>query len=136
MNAGTRDQYIAGYVGELNYLNQILKKTIDEILANSETPPIIILQGDHGSRAYLDWSSAENTCMHERVAIFNAYYFPDQPAELYDEITPINSFRVVFNNYLGGNFELITDERSYFSLWDKPYDFYDVTNRLEQPCGE
>jgi hypothetical protein len=45
-----------------------------------------------------------------------AYYFPGKDvSELaYPTMTPVNSFRLVFNTYFGGNFPLLEDT-SYFS---------------------
>ena len=63
---------------------------INNVLTNSPTPPIIMIQGDHGPGAYLDWQSIPNSCVKERMAILNAYFLPEQhlnPA-LYDTITP------------------------------------------------
>ena len=45
---GTPEESLEGYIGQVIYLNQIMEKTIDTILENSNVPPIIIIQGDHG----------------------------------------------------------------------------------------
>jgi hypothetical protein len=120
---GTRQEYIEGYRGQTAYLNRQLQQTIDSILARSKVPPIIILQADHGPGSRLDWGSVENTDMQERMAIFNAYYFPSgATSELYDSITPVNTFRILFNHYFGAHYEILED-RIYFSLWPRPYDF-------------
>jgi hypothetical protein len=132
---GDRNEYIDGYRGQLVYLNQLLEKAIDGILANSETDPIIILQGDHGPGAFLNWESVEDTCLKERMSILNAYHLPGNGAQqLYASITPVNSFRVVFDTYFDANLGLVKDE-VYFSLWDRPYDFIKVTDQLE-PCTD
>ena len=100
----------------------------------SEQPPIILIQGDHGSRTYLAWNSAENTCMHERMAILNAYYLPGiETDQLYPGISPVNSFRVVLNSYFQSDLPLLDDEH-YFALWDRPYGLIDVSDRLEENC--
>ncbi|HSU72625.1 MAG TPA: hypothetical protein VLJ21_02140, partial [Candidatus Binatia bacterium] len=40
----------------------------------------------------------------------NAYYFSDGDySGLYENITPVNSFRVVFNKYLKTNYSLLPD---------------------------
>ena len=49
-----------------------------------------------------------------RFNILNAYYLPDiDIGILYPHITPVNSFRVVFNQYFGTDFELLKD-KNYF----------------------
>jgi hypothetical protein len=130
----TLNEYVKGYRGQLIYMNQLLEETIDEILTNSEEPPIIVLQGDHGSRALLDWGSIQNSCLKERMSILNAYYLPDGgSSQLYDSITPVNSFRVIFDTYFNTDLGLLEDE-SYFSLWFTPYDLVNVTDNIESSC--
>jgi hypothetical protein len=126
------DEFIAGYRDQLAFVNESLQIAIDEILAQSPDPPIIIVQADHGPDAKLDYGGwdIEKSYVPERMAIFNAYYFPDQNYEaLYEDITPVNTFRVVFNNYFGTNYELLED-KSYFVTWEHPYLFTDVTDAV------
>ena len=101
----SRKSYIAGYRQQIQYVNKLVLETVDAILARSKTPPIIILQGDHGPGAYLQWGSLEKTLPAERFGILNAYYFPGQDySRLYPSISPINSFRVLLNQFFGGNY--------------------------------
>jgi hypothetical protein len=119
-------KYIAGYRRQLQYVNTLVLETIDAILARSTTPPIIILQGDHGPGAHLHWGSLEQTIPAERFGILNAYYFPDQDYEsLYPSISPVNSFRVLFNQFFGADYALVPD-RHYYSSWSFPFDFLEV----------
>lgn len=120
--------YIAGYRRQIQYVNTLVLATIDAILAQSTTPPIIIIQGDHGPGAHLHWGSLENTLPAERFGILNAYYFPDQDyARLYPSISPVNSFRVVFNQFFDAHYPLLPD-RHYYSSWSFPFDFTEVTD--------
>jgi hypothetical protein len=129
-----KTDYNAGYAEQVAFLNKMLKEVVEQILSKSATPPVIIIQGDHGSGMLLDFSSSANTCLHERTSIFNAYYLPgDGKKDLYASITPVNSFRIVLNNYFGANLPLLED-RSYYSGWNTPYKFEDVTNRIEAQC--
>jgi hypothetical protein len=64
------------------------------------------------------------------MCILNAYYLPDFDHEqLYDEITPVNTFRVVFNQYFGTEYGLLRDQ-GYFSTMRRPYKFINVTDRI------
>jgi hypothetical protein len=127
---GDSDRYAEGYRNEAMYLTQQVQLTIDRILANSPEPPVIILQSDHGSGMRLNTRSLDGTDLHERMSIFNAYYMPDnRTSELYQSISPVNSFRVVFNAYFGASLKLLPD-RSYYSTWIDPFEFIDVTDRV------
>jgi hypothetical protein len=111
-----------------------LVRTIDGILKNSSNPPIIILQSDHGPGAYFNTSSAEDTCIKERAGILNAYYLPENGVEyLYPSISPVNSFRVIFNTFFEANYALL-DDKTYYSSLSLPYTFIDVTNIRSESC--
>ena len=124
----SRKSYIAGYRKQIQYVNTLVLETVDAILARSETAPIIIIQGDHGPGAYLHWGELEQTWPAERFGILNAYYFAGQDnSSLYPSISPVNSFRVLFNQFFGGNYALIPDQH-YYSSWSFPFDFIEVTD--------
>jgi len=132
MRDHSQKNYIAGYRRQIQYVNALVLETVDAILTQSTTPPIIILQGDHGPGAYLHWGSLEKTLPAERFGILNAYYFPDQDyALLYPSISPVNSFRVLSTQFLDTEFALLPD-RHYYSSWSFPFDFTEVTD-LELP---
>jgi len=123
----TTDEYIAYYRDQVTYLNTLVLAAVDDVLANSPEPPIIIIQGDHGPGSHLYWESIEDTSLPERLSILNAYYFPDGDySQLYPEITPVNSFRIVLSQYFGQDYPPLADH-SYFSSWERPYAFSDVT---------
>lgn len=121
LNKISRDKYIEGYKEQLEFLNIKIEKTIDAIMSCSPEPPVMILQADHGPGSMLDWNDAHNTNFKERMSILNAYYLPgDGRGDLYPSITPVNTFRVVFNRYFETNYNLLND-KSYFSTWSRPY---------------
>jgi hypothetical protein len=118
------------YRDQAAYLTRRIQQTIDRILAESLDPPIIIVQSDHGSELNLDMTSVDNTDLHERMSILNAFYFPGRRyVGLYDSISPVNSFRVVLNTFFGARLPLLPD-KSYFSTWPDPYQFIDVTRSV------
>ena len=83
----------------------------------------------------VDWNSPANTNFRERMSILNAYFFPDgKYAALYPGITPVNTFRVIFDQYLGAQYELLED-RNYFSIMDRPYAILDVTEAAQAEPG-
>lgn len=127
----SRDVVVKAYTDQIQYLNTILMDALDTIIARSETPPVIIVQGDHGPQTMIDWNNLERSNVLERHSILNAYYVPDDVKEmLYPSISPVNSFRVLFNYLFDARFELLPD-RSYFSPWFAPFQFTDVTERVK-----
>jgi hypothetical protein len=130
---GASDYYATGYRNQAMFLTKQVELMIDGILANSAEPPLIILQSDHGSGLRLDTKSVDRTDLHERMSILNAYYVPARvSADLYQSISPVNSFRVIFNAYFGAKLGLLPD-RSYYSSWDDPFQFIEVTDQVRVP---
>lgn len=118
-------QYILASQGQISYINKRVLTLLADIIKQSATPPIIIIQGDHGQ--------SRSTPAH-RMAILNAYFFPGGgKGSLYPSISPVNTFRVMFNDYFGGTFSLLKDV-SYYSEYSTPYDFSVVTVR-RTGCG-
>lgn len=112
---GRPDDLQQGYLGQVVFINREILQVIDTILARSETPPIIILQGDHGPPPELSPSAAQ------KMPILNAYYLPGVDAEkvLYSSISPVNTFRVILKPYFGQALPLLEDI-SYYAPNDDP----------------
>ena len=110
---------VTGYRDQVLFINKQIAPILDKIIKESKSPPIIIVQGDHGSVI---------ESPQRRMSILNAYYLPyggDQ--KLYEQISPVNSFRVVLDYYFGDNLSLLEDT-SYYSIYAEPYDYQIVTN--------
>jgi hypothetical protein len=99
------DTYRAkGYTNQVAYISKAMLKITAEILANSPQPPVIVIMGDHGLQG------------DNRLLILNAYYMPDGDSTgLYPGITPVNSFRIIFNRFFGGQYERLDDLSWYVS---------------------
>jgi hypothetical protein len=120
------------YIDQLMFVNRKAIEAIDGILANSRTRPIIILQSDHGPASLR--SKGREVFSRERLPNLNAYFVPDTIREkLYSSITPVNSFRIVFNDLFGTSYELLPD-RNYMCWFTniKPIDVTDIV-RLGPP---
>ncbi len=125
-----REQYQEGYTGQLQYINRKVLEAVDAIQKNSRRQPVIIIQGDHGSRMNMDWVSQQKTDLREPFSILNAYYVPPAMRQkLYSDITPVNTFRILFDTLFDANYPLLPD-RSYFATVDHPMEFTDVTELL------
>jgi tetratricopeptide (TPR) repeat protein len=132
----TRNEYVQGYIDQLVYINKQLKVTLEGILSHSKNPPIIILSADHGPRSMLFWQDPDKTYMKEVMSILSAYHLPNEGQKyLYNEITPVNTFRVILNNYFGTDYKILKDE-SYFSTEKYCYKFYNVNERINNPHNE
>jgi hypothetical protein len=106
----TREYDVRGYINNIEFINSRLPAVIREIIRNSQTPPVIIIQGDHGYQL-----------PEIRFDVLNAYFFPDSNyADLYPEITPVNTFRIVFNTYFDEDYLLLKD-RSIDVGINRPY---------------
>ncbi len=115
-----------GYRDQVIFISKQIKTIVKDIINKSNRPPIIVIQGDHGSVQLRG---------DGHMAILNAYYLPgvDPASLLYASITPVNTFRVIFNHYFGGNYPLLEDV-SYISNRDTPYKFTVVPNN-RPGCG-
>jgi len=125
------------YIRQLKFLNKKLMDVIEEILNNSNPKPIIIIQSDEGhypkGYSYVEPNLSKYPVdkLRHKFAILNAFYFPDTDVEhLYPSITPVNTFRLVFNLYFGENFKLLED-RHYNTNYLYYYRFLDVTDKLK-----
>ena len=124
------------YINQLIFINKKVKVLINEILSRSKGLPIIILQADHGTAATFydpnsgSWENPDEVNLKERMRIFNAYYLPSSGGKLlYKTITPVNTFRLIFNFSFNTSYKLL-DDRSYYSSYDHPYNFINVTDAV------
>jgi hypothetical protein len=112
------EEYKIGYINQVAYLNSRIPRVLKSILEESEQPPIIIMQGDHGPR-FVE--------IDKQFDILNAYYFPEPAPEPYPSVSPVNNFRMIFNTYFGASLPLLSD-RSYSVGFETPYDFKEIPN--------
>jgi hypothetical protein len=119
----TYEQTADAYIDQVEFIGKETLKVVDALLENSNVPPIIIIQGDHGPSADLTNNAAE------RMPILNAYYLPgiDMDTVLYPTISPVNSFRIVLNTYFDQKLSILED-RSYYAPEEGRTDFELVPN--------
>jgi hypothetical protein len=127
---GDAEDYRKGYAGQAKFVGREVLKAVDKILRAPGPKPILIIQGDHGPKMKLSQNSLEDTALDECFPILNAYLVPEKvKAELYPEITPVNTFRTLFRTIFGEQLPNLPD-RSYFSPYGEPLKFTDVTPRF------
>ncbi len=115
------------YLGQLKFINKKTLVLVDKIIKSSKNS-IIILQSDHGSSfSSENWKSTNKKLILERGKILNAILINNKGKKtLYDSISSVNTFRIVFNNVFKDNFKILSDS-TYFSDYETPYNFINVT---------
>jgi hypothetical protein len=118
------------YLAQITCVNRKVLEVVDEILKNSPTPPIILIQSDHGDGTFpkepLPFRDAAPDLVRTRFDVLAAYYVPGAPDTLfYDGISPVNLLPRVFNQIFGTHFPHLPD-RSYWVVDGIPYDLQPV----------
>jgi len=100
----------SGYLDQMKFIDNEMQKIIEKLLADTEREKIIIIQSDHGPRIISD-ERTEDESKVIRIGNFNAYYLPSKSGEeLFSEhFTNVNTFRIIFNSYFNGNYEILED---------------------------
>ena len=125
--------YKEGYINSIKFANKKIMQVVDELLSDPENQPVIIIQGDHGSYFDFDRDKPSKENIEQHMSILSAYYLPNVEENLSDGvITPVNTFRTVFNSYFNTDYDLL-ENKMYWKDYDMPDYFVDVTNVLIQP---
>jgi hypothetical protein len=96
------------YLGQYIFISREIEKVVDTLLEESEIPPIIILQSDHGLRAGHEGLVIGDDEWHK---IMNAMYLPGMDyTELSDSMSPVNTFRLIFDYYFGADYPLLEND--------------------------
>jgi len=97
------------FLSYLKYTNKVAIKIIDRIIQASGGSALIILQSDHGFRDFPSYPPAY-------FKNYSAFYFPDKNySALYDTMSNINTFPVIFNRYFGTNIPLQQDSTVFLA---------------------
>lgn len=133
---------IESYRRQLTYANARMLGFVDRVLAN-DPDAIIILEADEGpfparyreEEWRFDWRDATDAELEEKFGILFAMRVPDADlaAEgFHDAITPINTFRMLFNARFGTDLSLLPDRTWAHENLYRFYDFFDITDRLRR----
>jgi hypothetical protein len=130
------------YLDQLTYTNTQITALVDDLLAGPDSSdPIVILQSDEGPHSPaqddfgepFDSRTLDATEIERKLHILNAFYLPGlHDTGLYPTITPVNTFRLIFDDYYGADLPLLPDRTYLFEDDDHPYRFTDITDRLRQ----
>lgn len=131
----SKQEYKENYIAQIRYINSKILQVIHALLENSSVPPVIVIQADHGSAMYVDFENLEASCLKERFSVFAAYYLPGaSPDSIPSDISAVNIFRIVLDQYFDARLELL-DDRQYFMNGYFLFDLQDVTDRVGAPCA-
>ena len=124
---GADDQsYRQRYGDQAVWVVNRLTEAVDGIIASSTRPKIIIIQGDHGPGSGLAWERPLETDHNERFGIFNAWYVSDgRQLPLYEGMTALNTFPLLFNEYFGADLPPLPDKH-WFARMSEPYIYFPV----------
>lgn len=126
------------YADQVLYTNRKLRELINTLLADKSDPPVIIVQADEGQWPLRYWDrsdefnykTATRTELLDKFEIINAYYLPSiRETQLYRSISPVNSFRLIFNLYFNAGFRLLPD-KAYGRELNPVYHFVEITHLL------
>jgi hypothetical protein len=133
---GGHDDYLNGYREQVIFINHEIINVIKSLLAKSKTPPIILVMGDHGPASMFNWRLDAPGCVWERSSNLYAILLPGHQADgtVYETMTPINTFRVIFNTYFGTDLSLLED-RTYLMAWQQPTLQVEVTEKRDSHEG-
>ena len=118
----------AAYVEQIQCVDHLMLDLVSTLLRTSELPPVILLQGDHGSKTLLfdQAETAEKITLaaaRERLGAFGAYYLPDHGSEVFgDSVTIVNVMGEVLRFYLGAAVPRQPDDM-HISVDAAPYAF-------------
>ena len=115
---------------------------VDRILAESGPDAVIMLGSDEGpfpARYRADewgfnWRDASDEELEQKFNILFAMRVPGadlDAAGFHDAITPVNTFRIIFNARFGTDLPLLPDRSWAHEDLTHFYDFFEVTDRLD-----
>jgi len=117
------------YLEQLQYANTKILEVVDKTLENSTREPVIIIMSDHGFRPGIDWKNPSDENYRAGFNNLGAYYLPNQMDDLPETISGANVFRIVFNSYLGTEYEMLEDKHFWFDP-DMPFIYTDVADKI------
>ena len=121
------------YAGQIAFGNTQVLNVIDTIRSTSRRPALIILQGDHGpGPEWFNAHASDAERQSERSANLNAICLPPGvDVGLYDTMTPVNTFRLIFDHYFNTKLGRLEDY-CYYSKYSTSYAFQKITSETHE----
>lgn len=129
-----------GFVDQVAFAAQMIRDIVPALQNGSRGVPVILLQADEGPFPDRDysvlWQEAPARELDIKTAILNAYFFPSGDySRLTPDISPVNSYRVVFNTLFDAGLDPLPDRTFAFPNDSEIYEFHDVTDVLGKVSG-
>jgi Sulfatase len=94
----------AAFIEQVKFANKLIQQLVTHIKHVNKPNTVIIIEGDHGFRNIY---GKKGYMIYDN---FSSFYFPDRNyKDLYPAISPVNSFRVVLNNFFDAKLPLLKD---------------------------
>jgi len=120
------------YTRQIEYVNKLVRRFVQGVIGQENgRRKIIIIQGDHGINLAHSGLFIDEVMVENKMSIFNAVHAPDAMGGMYSSMSPVNTFRLIRQEYFGEDIELLED-RSYFSDYSDPYGWTDVSGLIER----
>lgn len=93
------------YLDQLIYTNTWIQEIINAAARQQGRPLVLVIEGDHGYREVSNSPDRAKQFMN-----LNTIYFNDGDySQLYDSITPVNTFRLILNKYFNRDLPILKD---------------------------
>jgi hypothetical protein len=128
--------YAGQYFDQLQCTNRLVLDLVRTLMRRSASPPIIVLQGDHGATSLeplaLDPRAPRSGAeARAEFGALGAYYLPQGgAAALGTQFTPVNLFRDILAHYLGLDLPREPDSLFYLSGLKYPNHFFRIPQSL------
>ena len=131
-----REGEAAAYTNQHYWVDQQIKKLVTALTHQPDgEQPIIVLQADEGPYPGepTEWpADPDPNQLEMKFDILNAYYLPGvPPSAVWPNITPVNTFRMILDEYFHAGFPHLPDrEYTFADLSHHLYEFRDVTDKV------
>jgi hypothetical protein len=133
------------YAAQLAYTNKRIREVVDELLDTpADRQPVVIIAADEGpypkgyggDQGSYVWETAPDDALLIKYGILDAFHLPDDVADegptIPQDITPVNTFRLVFDKVFGMDLPLLPDRQYTSRDWPHAFDLTDVTDRIAE----
>jgi len=97
-----------GYLDQLKFSNSLIREICAWVNYKTKRKRVVVIESDHGYKFF------DESKRNRKFWNLNAYYFSDNEySKLYNGISPVNTFRVILNQYFNQSFPLLKDSSIY-----------------------